>query len=56
MAKLNFLKKNWQVFTHEGAVAQKLDPRRELRRTVMTCLLWEDTFYEAGAEIAARLA
>jgi hypothetical protein len=44
------------VRTHEGAVAQRVDPRRELRRTVLTCLLWEDTFYEKGNDIAKRIA
>jgi 60 kDa SS-A/Ro ribonucleoprotein len=40
----------------EGAVAQKIDAKRELRRTVMACLLWEDTFYESGNDIAKRIA
>lgn len=56
MVQINFRKTKTQVFTHEGAVAQKIAPLRELRRTVLTCLLWEDTFYEAGTEIAARLS
>jgi 60 kDa SS-A/Ro ribonucleoprotein len=42
--------------THEGAVAQKVGPKQELRRTVLTCLLWEDTFYEKGNDIAKRIA
>ena len=42
--------------THEGAVAQRVDVKRELRRTVLTCLLWEDTFYEKGNDIAKRIA
>ena len=42
--------------THEGAVAQRVDAKRELRRTVLTCLLWEDAFYEKGSEIASRIA
>jgi hypothetical protein len=37
-------------------VAQRVDPLRELRRTVLTCLLWEDTFYEKGNDIAKRIA
>jgi hypothetical protein len=44
------------VHTHEGAVAQKVDAYRELKRTLMTCLLWEDTFYEKGDSIAQRIA
>ena len=56
MAKLNVWKRLLPAHTHEGAIAQKVDPLRELRRTVLTCLLWEDTFYEQGSEIAKRLA
>jgi len=56
MAKMNVWKRMFPAKTHEGAVAQGVDPRRELRRTVLTCLLWEDTFYEKGNDIAKRIA
>jgi 60 kDa SS-A/Ro ribonucleoprotein len=56
MAKLNVWKRMFPVRTHEGAVAQKVDAKRELRRTVLTCLLWEDTFYEKESGIATRIA
>jgi 60 kDa SS-A/Ro ribonucleoprotein len=56
MAKMNVWKRMFPVRTHEGAVAQKVSPKLELRRTVLTCLLWEDTFYEKGSAIAARVA
>src|SRR5215475_2001049 len=56
MVKLNVWKRMFPARTHEGAVAQHVDPRRELRRGVLTCLLWEDTFYEEGNDIAERLA
>src|SRR5215469_3159939 len=56
MAKVNVWRKMFPVRTHEGAVAQRIDAKRELRRTVMTCLLWEDTFYEKGNDIAKRVA
>jgi hypothetical protein len=56
MAKMNVWKRMFPAKTHEGAVAQRVDPRRELRRTVLTCLLWEDTFYEKGNDIAKRMA
>jgi TROVE domain-containing protein len=46
----------WPARTHEGAVAQRVDAKTELRRTVLTCLLWEDAFYEKGSEIAERIA
>ena len=60
MAKLNVWKRLFpsgtRAKTHEGAVAQKVNPRLELRRTVLTCLLWEDTFYEKGSKIVERIA
>jgi hypothetical protein len=56
MAKMNVWKRMFPARTHEGALAQRADPRRELRRTVLTCLLWEDTFYEKGNDIAKRIA
>ena len=56
MAKMNVWKPMFPVRTHEGAVAQKMDAKSELRRTVLTCLLWEDTFYEKGNDIAKRIA
>jgi 60 kDa SS-A/Ro ribonucleoprotein len=46
----------WPARTHEGAVAQRVDAKQELRRTALTCLLWEDAFYEKGSEIASRIA
>ena len=56
MAKLNVWKRMFPVRTHEGAVAQRVDAKRELRRSVLTCLLWEDTFYEKGNDIAKCIA
>ncbi|HEX8881008.1 MAG TPA: TROVE domain-containing protein [Candidatus Acidoferrum sp.] len=56
MAKRNVGKRLFPVRTHEGAVAPKADARSELRRTVLTCLPWEDTFYEKGGDIAKRMA
>ena len=41
--------------THEGANAAKIPPDQELRRSVMTCMLWEDGFYESGILIADRI-
>jgi 60 kDa SS-A/Ro ribonucleoprotein len=56
MVKMNVWKRMFPVRTHEGAMAQKVNAKRELRRTVLTCLLWEDTFYEKGNDIAKRIA
>lgn len=41
--------------THEGAPATRISPLRELRRSVLSALLWEDTFYEKGSSVAARI-
>jgi hypothetical protein len=42
--------------THEGAPAPVLKPEHELQRAVCACMLWEDTFYESGADIAQRIS
>jgi 60 kDa SS-A/Ro ribonucleoprotein len=41
--------------THEGAPAKRIDVEAQLRRSVMACLLWEDTFYESGVDIVQRI-
>lgn len=43
-------------FTHEGAVAKNISAVQELRRSVMSCMLWENSFYENGKSIADRIA
>ena len=42
--------------THEGAPARRINAEQQLRRSLMACLLWEDTFYEDGISIAERIA
>ena len=42
--------------THEGARAARISKWQELRRSVLACMLWEDTFYESGEDIAQRIA
>lgn len=42
--------------THEGAPAARANLEQQLRRSVMACLLWEDSFYESGVEIGTRIA
>jgi hypothetical protein len=44
-----------EKFTHEGARAYNINAEQELRRSVMACLLWEDSFYESGEAIADRI-
>jgi 60 kDa SS-A/Ro ribonucleoprotein len=54
MMKTNAKTKNTAV-THEGAPAIPSKPLTELRRAVLACLLFEDTFYESGVAIADRV-
>lgn len=42
--------------THEGASAARINAEQQLRRSVMSCMLFEDTFYEDGVEIAKRIS
>jgi hypothetical protein len=42
-------------FTHEGALAARMTPEQALRRSVMSCMLWENEFYEDGETIAERI-
>lgn len=41
--------------TYEGAPAVSISAVQQLERSVMSCLLWEDTFYEDGELIVDRL-
>lgn len=41
--------------THEGAPARHIGAEAELRRSVMSCMLWEGEFYESGVSIAKRI-
>lgn len=56
MAKLNKAAKSEPIHTHEGAVAHRINPYLQLRRSVCSCMLWEDEFYEDGLTIANRIA
>lgn len=58
MSRLNVQPRQPQaapVYTHEGARAHAIGPEAELRRSVMSCLLWEDDFYESGESVVARI-
>lgn len=56
MARLNQPVKVPPVYTHEGATASRINYKQQLRRSVMSCLLWEREFYEEGEDIAKRIA
>lgn len=53
MAKLNVPRQT--IYTYEGAVASHINPELQLRRSVLSCMLWENTFYEDGQSIAQRI-
>ena len=44
-----------KLYTHEGGPAQSGSHQDQLRRAVTSCLLWEDSFYESGVDIAQRI-
>lgn len=52
--KLNVAKRP-SSFTHEGAPAKRTSHEAQLRRSVLSCLLWEREFYEDGQSIADRI-
>src|SRR4051812_43986227 len=54
--KLNTAEKPAPIFTHEGGRATRTDALHQLRRSVLTCMLWENSFYEKGSEVAERIA
>lgn len=53
--KLNAPARN-TLTTAQGAPAAKINAEQQLLRSVMCCMLWEDSFYEDGKSIAARIA
>jgi hypothetical protein len=44
-----------KTYTFEGAPAKRITAAQELRRSVLSCLLWENQFYESGEKIADRI-
>lgn len=40
---------------YEGGASVPLNAHEQLRRTVLSCLLWEDGFYEDGQTVAQRI-
>ena len=56
MAKINIKSPSAPLHTHEGGRASRISAEQQLERSVMSCLLWEDSYYESGEDIAARIA
>lgn len=53
--KTNKAIKKEPVYTYEGGKASHISELEELKRATMSCLLWEDNFYEDGVSIADRI-
>ncbi len=53
--RLNVFKPKPRPRTHEGARARVITPEQALRRSVLSCMLWEGEFYEDGVQIAGRI-
>ena len=53
--RLNIFKQKPRPRTHEGAPARVITPEQALRRSVLSCMLWEGEFYEDGVQIAGRI-
>jgi len=53
--RLNVFKPKPRPRTHEGARARVITPEQSLRRSVLSCMLWEGEFYEDGVQIAGRI-
>lgn len=53
--KTNVKRKTTPLKTAEGAPAKRTSKMNELRRSVLSCLLWESEFYEDGHSIAERV-
>lgn len=54
--KINTPRVSPAIATHEGAPARHISAIAQLRRSVCSCLLWEQEFYEDGQTIADRIA
>lgn len=53
--KTNMARQPGDLKTHEGAQAKRITPEQQLMRSINSCLLWENEFYEDGVSIAQRI-
>ena len=53
--RLNKRKVVKPVLTHEGAPARRVSKEQTLLRLVLSCMLWEPTFYKSGSDIAQQI-
>lgn len=54
--KTNVAVKSPSPRTHGGGIASRISKEEQLKRSLMSCLLFEDTFYEDGESIASRIS
>lgn len=54
--KTNKALKKESIYTYEGGKASRITSLEELKRATMSCLLWENEFYEDGISIAERIS
>jgi len=55
MARVNLRDPIIRISTAEGAPAVRITAEQQLRRSVLSCLLWENEFYEDGQTISDRI-
>lgn len=55
MASVNTKTRKETIYTHGGAPTYAVSAEEELCRAVMSCMLWEDSFYESGESVADRI-
>jgi hypothetical protein len=53
--RLNIFKSKPRPRTHEGASARVITAEQMLRRSVLSCMLWENEFYEDVVQIAGGI-
>lgn len=55
MARTNLKVKADPIYTHEGAIAVRINPELQLRRLTLSTMLFEDSFYVDGKTIAESI-
>ena len=53
--RTNLARKYPDPTNNEGVATMRTKPIEQLQRTVLACMLWEDSFYESGVTIADRI-
>lgn len=53
--RTNVAVKRDPIVTHEGGRAVRINAEQQLRRSVLSCMLWEDEHYEDGVSISDRI-